>query len=87
MIELFTDLDEGQLLARDISKIELGVPVEMDRNGLPILRLLELQVLRRRRGLRGGTGELREQYGSVHDYNLKLIGPKNVQVLRGLKIS
>jgi hypothetical protein len=59
----------------------------MDGHRLPVLWLLKLQVLRRRRRLRGGTGELSEQYGSVHDYNLKLIGPKNVQVLRGLKYS
>ncbi|MBN8975872.1 MAG: hypothetical protein J0I08_05275 [Rhizobiales bacterium] len=64
--QFLADPDESQFFARDIAEIESRVAVEMNRDGLAVLRLLEFQILRRRGRLGSRTGKLCNQNGSVH---------------------
>ena len=57
------------LLARDVAEIELGVAVEMNGDGLAVLRLFKFQILWRSGRLRSRTGKLCNQNGSVHRRN------------------
>ena len=45
--QLVADPHEGQFLARHIAEIEFGIAVEMNRDGLTVLRLFQLEVFRR----------------------------------------
>ncbi|MGB3042952.1 MAG: hypothetical protein WBB98_07160 [Xanthobacteraceae bacterium] len=67
--QLLADPHESQLLARDVAEIELGVAVEMNGDGLAVLRLFKFQILWRSGRLRSRTGKLCNQNGSVHRRN------------------